>query len=252
MIQWLGPMLGPCQTGAIAMKIRYLAIAAFAALLLGGCASYGYRGGSGDYYYGQSSGSGYYGAPYGSVGYGRYGGLYGSIGYGYPRSYYYGGYWPRYYYGHRYPAYGYYPPYYHGRPIVRPRPGHDRPRETRPNAPWRNLQGVTRVEHRERPQRVGSPPASGRAQGQRERIQPSVRPPRPAEAQRSRTSPWRAGPAQRSSGSRPERVRAAPAPARPAPARQSSPAPRQRSAPAPARRSSATGHRESERRRIQM
>src|SRR5690554_5321840 len=147
MIQWLGPIVGSYQTKMTSMKLRYLAIVALAALL-GGCASYGYRGGSGDYYYGQSARSGYYGAPYGSVGYGTYGGFHGSVGYGYPGVYYGRSYWPTRYYGHRYPAYGYYPPYYYGRPIVRPpRPGHDRPpRESRPGAPWRNLQGVTRVE----------------------------------------------------------------------------------------------------------
>ena len=209
------------------MKIRYLVIAA-AALLLGGCASYGYRGGSGDYYYGQSSGSGYYGAPYGSVGYGygRYhGGFRGSVGYGYPRYYH------RHYYGHGYPYYGYYPGYYYGRPIVvRPRPDHDRPREDRPNAPWRNLQGVTRVEHRERPERINTSPAGIRGQGQRERIQPSIR---PAEAQRSRSSPWRAAPA--------------------APSRQSSTPSRQRAEPAPSRRAVPRSEsRDSDRSRIQM
>lgn len=209
------------------MKIRYLVIAAVA-LLLGGCASYGYRGGSGDYYYGQSSGSGYYGAPYGSVGYGTYGGFRGSVGYGYP-SYYRRSYWPRHSYGYGYGHRGYYPGYYYGRPIiVRPRPDHDRPREDRPDAPWRNLQGVTRVEHRERAQRVGtSRPAGIRTQGQqRERIQPSIR---PAETQRSRSSPWRAGSSQ--SSSRPERVRA-----RPAPSRQSSSPSRQRATPSSSRR----------------
>ena len=110
------------------MKIRYLIVTALAALLLGGCATYGYRGGTGgDYYYGRSSGTGYYGAPYGSVGYGSYGGyggVYGSVGYGYPRGYSRYSYWPGSYYGSRY--YGYYPPYY-GRPIVRPRPIRPRP-----------------------------------------------------------------------------------------------------------------------------
>lgn len=244
MIQWLGPIVGSYQTGVTSMKLRYLAIVALAALL-GGCASYGYRGGSGDYYYGQSARSGYYGAPYGSVGYGTYGGFHGSVGYGYPGVYYGRSYWPTRYYGHRYPAYGYYPPYYYGRPIVRPpRPGHDRPpRESRPGAPWRNLQGVTRVEHRERPQRVEGRPASGiRGQGQRERIQPSIR---PAEAQRSRTSPWRAASSSQS-GSRPAR-------ATPAPTRQSSPPTRQRAAPAPSQRSvpSRAGSRDSDRSRIQ-
>ena len=216
------------------MKIRYLAIAA-AALLLAGCASYGYRGGSGDYYYGQSSGSGYYGAPYGSVGYGRYyGGFRGSVGYGYPS------YYNRYYYGHRYPHYGYYPGYYYGRPIVvRPRPGNDRPRDDRPGAPWRNLQGVTRVEHRERPERIETSPAGIRTQGQRERIQPSIR---PAEVQRSRSSPWRAAPAAPArQNSTPTRQRATPAPTR------------QRAAPAPSRRATPRPEsRESDRGRIQV
>ena len=81
------------------MKVRYLIVTALAALLLGGCATYGYRGGSGDYYYGRSSG--YYGAPYGSVGYGTRGGFYGSVGYGHPGYYYGRGYWPRaHYYGY--------------------------------------------------------------------------------------------------------------------------------------------------------
>lgn len=196
------------------MKIRYLVIAALAALLLGGCATYGYRGGSGDYYYGRSSG--HYGAPYGSVGYGTYGGFYGSVGYGYPGYYYGRSYWPRsryYGFGYRQPYYGgyYYPPYYYGRPVVRPRPGNDRPRDDRPNAPWRNLQGVTRVEHRERPERVHTSPAGIRTQGRAERIQPSIR---PQAQQRSRTSPWRAAPAPQRQSSPPQRQRATPAPSR--------------------------------------
>lgn len=216
------------------MKIRYpaIAVAAIAALLLGGCATYGYRGGSGDYYYGQSYRSGYYGAPYGSVGYGTYGGFRGSIGYGYPGSFYRPVYVPRsIYYGPRYPAYGYYPPYHHGRPIERPRPGTSRPpRESRPNAPWRNLQDATRAEHRGRPGRVeGGRAARPRAEGHRER----VRPPNPAgrrpEAQSSRGSPWRAGPARQQGGPTPERVRSAPG-------RQSPPPARQRTSPAPSRR----------------
>src|SRR5690606_4169209 len=98
-------MLGPISHRGDRMKTRYLVVTALAALLLGGCATYGYRGGTGgDYYYGRSSGSGYYGAPYGSVGYGSYGG----VGYGYPRAYSRYGYWPRSYYGSRYPYYGYY------------------------------------------------------------------------------------------------------------------------------------------------
>ena len=214
------------------MKVRYLIVTALAALLLGGCATYGYkdgyRGGSGDYYYGRSSSSGYYGAPYGSVGYGRYGGVYGSVGYGYPGYSRYS-YWPRSYYGSRYPYYGsYYPPYYHGRPIVRPRPDNSRP-DNRPNAPWRNLQGVTRVEHRARPERIERNPAGLRTQGQRERIQPAV-PSNRRGTQRSSNSPWRAGPARSS-----ERSRAAPAPAR-----QSAPVQRTRAAPSrPAPRSRA-------------
>lgn len=264
MIQRLGPMLGSNQTGAITMKIRYLAIAAVAALLLGGCASYGYRGGSGDYYYGQSAGSGYYGAPYGSVGYGTYGGFHGSIGYGYPGTYYRRSYWPSYYsYGHRYPTYAYYPPYYYGRPIVRPRPGNDRPpRESRPNAPWRNLQGVSRVEHRERPQRVDVRPVgnSARAQGQRERIRPSIPNARRPEAQTSRNSPWRAGQARQQSGQRPSQSvprpqRSGPRPDRvrsaPAPSRQSSPPSRQRMSPPSRSGRAETGSRDSDRGRIQ-
>ena len=221
------------------MKIRYLVVTALAALLLGGCATYGYRGGTGgDYYYGRSSGSGYYGAPYGSVGYGSYGGLYGGVGYGYPRGYGRYSYWPRSYYGARYPYHGYYGPY-PGRPIiVRPRPDHDRPRDDRPNAPWRNLRGVTQVEHRERPQRV-QPPSQLRGQGQRERIQPSIR---PAEVQRSRSSPWRAAPAAAArQNSTPTRQRATPAPTR------------QRAAPAPSRRATPRPEsRESDRGRIQV
>lgn len=199
------------------MKIRYLVIAA-TALLLAGCASYGYRGGSGDYYYGRSSGT--YGAPYGSVGYGTYGGFRGSVGYGwgypYYSPYYYGrSYWPRHYYGTRYPYHGSYPGYYPSRPIiVRPRPGNDRPRESRPNAPWRNLRDVTRAEHRERPQRMDRRPGGPRAQGDRQRVRPSIPNARRPEAGTGR-SPWRAGPGRshegpRRSGPRPDRVRATP------------------------------------------
>lgn len=230
------------------MKIRYLVVAAVA-LLLGGCASYGYRSGSGDYYYGQSSG--HYGAPYGSVGYGTYGGFRGSIGYGYP--YYYSrSYWPRRYYTLRYPYHGYYPGYYPGRPIVvRPRPGHDRPRENRPNAPWRNLRDVTGAEHRERPQRMDRRPGGPRAQGDRQRIRPSIPNARRPEAQTSRRSPWRAGPPRqggpRQGGPRPERVRSGPATPR-----HSAPPVRQRPLPSAIRRSeSSTGSRDSDRGPIQ-
>lgn len=210
------------------MKIRYLIVTALAALLLGGCATYGYRGGTGgDYYYGRSSGSGYYGAPYGSVGYGSYGGLYGSVGYGHARGYGRYSYWPHSYYGSRYPYHGYYGPYY-GRPIiVRPRPDHDRPRESRPNAPWRNLSGVTRVEHRERPQRVESP-TQLRTQGQREQIRTTIPNTRQG-VQQSRTSPWRAGSPARGV----QRATTTPTPARQsAPVRESRPA--ARPAPRPA------------------
>lgn len=210
------------------MKIRYLIVTALAALLLGGCATYGYRGGtSGDYYYGRSSGSGYYGAPYGSVGYGSYGGLYGGVGYGRARGYSRHGYWPHSYYGSRYPYYGYGP--YYGRPIiVQPRPDHDRPRDNRPNAPWRNLRGVTRVEHRERPERVDVSPSGMRSQGQRERIQTTI-PTNRQDVQRSRTSPWRAG--SRSN----ERARSSPAPVR-----QSAPPQRAQPAARPAPRPATT------------
>lgn len=220
------------------MKVRYLIVTALAALLLGGCATYGYRdgyrGGSGDYYYGHGTGS--YGAPYGSVGYGRYGGFHGSVGYGYPGYSRYS-YWPRSYYGSSYPYYGggYYPPYYYGRPIVRPRPD-NRPQDNRPNAPWRNLQGVTRVEHRERPQRIERSPAGMRTQGQRNRVQPAV-PSNRQDTQRSRNSPWRAGPARGT-----ERSQAAPAPARQS-------APVQRARPAPARSAPSPRARDSDRRR---
>lgn len=240
------------------MKTRNLAIAVFAAALLSGCASYGYRGGSGDYYYGRSAGSTvYYGAPYGSVGYGWPGGFHGSVGYGYPGYYRYG-YGPRYpYYGYgpRYPSYGYggyYPPYYYGRPIVRPRPpGNQPPRESRPGAPWRDLSGITRVEHRERPERIGGPRPATQAQGQRERIQPSAAPvarqPAPQQSAPARGSaPWRGGGAQ--TRATPERVQAAPAAVRqsaPPAQRSASPAPTRRSAPPPRSRES-DGHRTQE------
>ncbi|NLG60124.1 MAG: hypothetical protein GX538_08170 [Gammaproteobacteria bacterium] len=203
------------------MKIRYLVVTALAALLLGGCATYGYRGGSGDYYYGRSSG--HYGAPYGSVGYGRYGGLYGSVGYGHPYGYSGYSYWPnRYYYGSWYPYYGYYGPYYRPPVVVRPRPDQDRPRESRPGAPWRNLSGVTRVEHRERPERVQAPTSGMRAQGQRERIQPTIRSNR-QDVQRTRSSPWRAGSPAGNPGARST-----------APVRQSAPPQRARPSASPA------------------
>lgn len=141
------------------MRTRNLAIAVFAVALLGGCASYGYRGGSGDYYYGRSSDA-YYGAPYGSIGYGYPGGLRGSAGYGYRYGYPYYGY-------SRYPGYGYgyYPPYYQRPIVVRPRPDRpDRPDHhdggsSRP--PWRDLENIRRVEHRERPERISEPRPSG-------------------------------------------------------------------------------------------
>ena len=190
------------------MKIRHVVIVGLAALLLGGCATYGYRGGSGDYYYDRSF-IVYYGAPYGSVGYGRMYGVYGNVGYGYPG--YSRHYAPRYY---GYPSYGYYSPPYYGRPIVvRPRPDHNRPprQDNRPSSPWRNLKGVTRVEHRERPQRIGGGNTAGpRPQSQRrERVQQSNPVRRPAN-QPSRSSPWRAGQSQQRS-SQPSRVRATPA-----------------------------------------
>src|SRR5690625_7366055 len=103
-------MLGPISHRGDQMKIRYLVVTALAALLLGGCATYGYRGGSGDYYYGRSAGSGHYGAPYGSVGYGSFGGLYGSVGYGYPRGYGRYSYWPCSFYGSRVPHFRSYGP----------------------------------------------------------------------------------------------------------------------------------------------
>ncbi|MGY0561253.1 MULTISPECIES: hypothetical protein [unclassified Luteimonas] len=222
------------------MKIRYIVAVGLAALLLGGCATYGYRGGSGDYYYDRSS-TGYYGAPYGSVGYGSVYGAYGSVGYGYPG---YARYGDRYGYGSRYygyPSYGYYPGAYYGRPIVvRPRPDHNRPpRESRPNSPWRNLQGVTRVEHRERAQRIGRGNTAGpRPQSQRrERIQQSNPSTRPSTGQSSRSSPWRAGPSQQRS-SQPNRSRPTPAATRQSvtPARQNA-SPRPARRPAPASRS---------------
>ena len=222
------------------MKIRYLVTVGLAALLLGGCATYGYRGGSagsGDYYYDRSS-TGYYGAPYGSVGYGSHYGLYGSVGYGYPgySSYYGPRYAPR---SYGYPGYGYYSRPYYGRPIVvRPRPDNNRPpRESRPNSPWRDLQGVTRVEHRERAQRInGSNNTGPRPQSQRrERIQQSNPSTRPSTGQSSRSSPWRAGSSQQRN-SQPSRTRPTPAATRQSvtPARQNpSPRPVRRPAPAP-------------------
>lgn len=145
------------------MKISRFAIIGLA-LLMGGCASYGYHGsyGGGDYYYGHSSGyyDGYYGAPYGSLGYGYPGGWYGGVGYGYSRGWYAPyGYRSTYYYP------GYFP--YYSRPIIvnpRPsRPGSNQPgHSTRPSgAPWRNLEGVRRIENRERPERVGGPRPAG-------------------------------------------------------------------------------------------
>ncbi|WP_149196364.1 hypothetical protein [Luteimonas suaedae] len=163
------------------MRTRNLAIALFAVALLGGCASYGYRGGSGDYYYGRSSDA-YYGAPYGSVGYGYPGGLRGSAGYRYGSPYGYSRY-PGYGYS-RYPGYGYgyYPPYYQRPIVVRPRP--DRP--GRPDhdggsnrPPWRDLENIRRVEHRERPERISEPRPSG------------VRRPEAQERSRPAGVPWR-------------------------------------------------------------
>lgn len=160
------------------MKLRVLALgaAALAAALLSGCVSYGYRGGSGDYYYGRGGGSaypGYYGTPYGSVGYSRYGGWWGGAGYRY-------GYGHPYYYGR--PGYGYYPPrYYYPRPHP---PGHGHPPQRPPQGgsnrpPWRDLgNAVQRVEHRERPQRLTSPPPVGAPRPQGARPQPA---------------PWRGG-----------------------------------------------------------
>lgn len=149
------------------MRTRNLAIALCAAALLGGCASYGYRGGAGDYYYGRSSDA-YYGAPYGSIGYGYPRGWRGGIGHGYGSPYRYG-----YPYGYsRYPGYGYgyYPPYYQRPIVVRPRPpghhpgrpdddDHDRGGSGRP--PWRDLENIRRVEHRERPERIDGSRPSG-------------------------------------------------------------------------------------------
>ena len=165
-------------------RVLGLATAALAVALLSGCTSYGYRGGSGDYYYGRGAVAhpGYYGygAPYGSVGYGRYGGGWsGGVRYGSP-----------YYYGR--PGYLYHPGYYYRPPVVvHPRPGHGHqpqrpPQESSGRPPWRDLGNtVRRVEHRERPQRVTSPPRMGapRPEGVRAPVQQA----RPGGA------PWRGG-----------------------------------------------------------
>ena len=89
--------------------IRKLLIPAACALLMGGCATYGYS--DGGYYYGQPGVRYYGGASYGDYPYGygyydRYGSPYGYGGYGYP------------YYGYGYYGYPYYytrrPPRDHG------------------------------------------------------------------------------------------------------------------------------------------
>ncbi len=107
-----------------------------AAVLLGGCASYGYGGygGYGGGYYDDRP-VGYYGSSAYDYGYGGYG-YGGYAGYGYPYGSYYGspyGY-GRYYGGHR----GGYPPYYH-----QPRPPQNNPRppvagEIGIPPPWRD------------------------------------------------------------------------------------------------------------------
>lgn len=114
---------------------RKLLLPLLAIVLLGGCVStgYGYRNAPrGDYYHG-----------YPSTDYRVYG------DYRYSRGY---GYWP--YSGYR-GGYGYYPYYrggYYGYPgyrppiVVRPRPDndHERPRNDRDRAPWRDLDRIRR------------------------------------------------------------------------------------------------------------
>lgn len=113
--------------------VRKLLLPLLAIVLLGGCVStgYGYRSAPrGDYYHGYPStdyrvyGDVRYGASYGHW---PYRGYRGWNGRGYYR--------PGYYYG--YP--GYRPPV-----VVRPRPdnGHDRPRQDRDRAPWRDLDRI--------------------------------------------------------------------------------------------------------------
>jgi hypothetical protein len=151
--------------------IRKILISALCAVVLGGCASYGYS--DGGYYYGRPS-------VYGGVGYGHsypygYGSsYYGGVGYGYPYRYadpygYYGGY------------YGGYPYYYYRRPVVvHPRPpyhggGRDHDGNDNANAvpPWRDL--ANRVKPRQG--QAGSAPEYARpmpqARAERPRL-PSV------------------------------------------------------------------------------
>lgn len=135
------------------MKIRNIAIAALAALTLGGCATGPYyRSGAGDYYYGQPTVDyNYYG--YGGYGYGG-GGYYG-YGYGYPYSYY----------GYGYPYYGYaYPVYipYH------PDHVHERPRPDHPDGPDQGA-GGPQYESRARNALLGAQP-----RGQMSDVAPSL------------------------------------------------------------------------------
>ncbi len=137
---------------------RKLLLPLLAVVLLGGCVStgYGYRDSPrGDYYHGYPS-TDY--RVYGDYRYGR--------GYGYwPYAGYRGWYGPRYYRGGYYGYPGYRPPI-----VVRPRPdqGHDRPRNDRDRAPWRDLERIRReqtptVERRPlstAPRPAARPPAS--------------------------------------------------------------------------------------------
>lgn len=192
------------------MRFQHAAIAIIAVLMLGGCATYDYRGtgAGGGYYSGRSVQPSYgYGAVYGSASYGYYGG-YGYGGYG---GYGYSGYNP--YWSGYYPRPVYRPPVV----IVQPgRPGYGRPpaQGSRPSgsAPWRNLQGVQREAERDQQRPSGVRPAVQGRPGQARPARPAtqtprqapVRPatpvrPRPAGQIRGQTTPVRAAPTPRQS-----------------------------------------------------